>query len=130
MGGKGGSDLTPDVYAREYPKRGREVGEEAEGPKRPRRMRMEEGAYKETAKRARRDLVDRLVEPRLHAHHLADARVDLDVRAAPVEHVDRRRRAELPRARGEGVRLAGQRAHRAEVDDVARHLWQGERVRG
>ena len=58
FGGKGGSDLTPDVYAREYLKRGREVGvEEAEGPKRPRRMRLDEGAYTETKtkKRARRD---------------------------------------------------------------------------
>ena len=56
FGGKGGSDLTPDVYAREYPKRGREVGvEEAEGPKRPRRMRLDEGAYTETKKRVRRD---------------------------------------------------------------------------
>ena len=58
FGGKGGSDPTPDVYAREYPKRGREVGvEEAEGPKRPRRMRLDEGAYTETKtkKRTRRD---------------------------------------------------------------------------
>ena len=44
--GRGGSNVTPDVYARKKPKREREVGvEEAEGPKRPRRMRMEEGAY-------------------------------------------------------------------------------------
>ena len=58
FGGKEGSDPTPDVYAREYPKRGREVGVEGtEGPERPRRTRLDEGAYTETKtkKRTRRD---------------------------------------------------------------------------
>ena len=54
FGGKGGSSPTPDVYAREYPKRGREVGvEEAEGSERPRRMRMDKGAYTETKTKKR-----------------------------------------------------------------------------
>ena len=56
FGDKGDKNVTPDMYARKYPKKDREVGvDEAEGSKRPRRMRMKEGAYKDTAKRARRD---------------------------------------------------------------------------
>ena len=67
-------------------------------------------------------LVDVVVRPRLHAHHLALGGVDLDGRAAAVEHVDRVGRAVLPRARREGVGLGGERADGAEVDDVTRHL--------
>ena len=41
---RGGINVTPDVYARKHPKRDREVGvEEAEGPKRSRRMRRRDG---------------------------------------------------------------------------------------
>jgi hypothetical protein len=47
------------------------------------------------------------------------ARVDADVRADGVHHVDRLGLAQLPRARVEGVGLGGQRADRAEIDDVA-----------
>ena len=52
-----GENSAPDVYATKYPKRTRvvEEGEEARGPKRPRRLRVPEGAYKQTATRGRRE---------------------------------------------------------------------------
>jgi hypothetical protein len=65
-------------------------------------------------------LVDVLVEPRQHAQHLGAPRIHSDVAADRVKHVDRLGLAQLPGPRNEGVGLCGQRAHRAQVDDVRR----------
>ena len=67
-------------------------------------------------------LVDRLVDARQDAHHLAAARVDADRRADRVHHVDRLRLAELPRPRRERIGFRGQRADRADVDEIALQL--------
>ena len=67
-------------------------------------------------------LVHVVVEARQHAHHRAAARVDADVGAQRIDHVDRSRSCAAPRARLEGVGLGGQRADRAEVDQVAGEL--------
>ena len=54
-GAKAATD-TSCMYERSYLKRERAVvEEEGEGPKRPRRLRVREGAYKETETRVRRD---------------------------------------------------------------------------
>ena len=67
-------------------------------------------------------LVDVLVQPRQDAHHLAAARVDRDVAADRIEHVDRFGLLQLPRARPVGIGLGVQRADRADVDHVAGQL--------
>ncbi len=72
-------------------------------------------------------LVHGLVDARQDAHHLAAAGVDADRRADAVHDVDRLRLAELPGPRREGIRLRGQRADRADVDEVALQL-RGQRV--
>ena len=63
-------------------------------------------------------LVDRLVDARQHAQHLWPARIDPDVAADRVHDVDRLGLFQFPRAGNEGIRLRGQRAHRAQIDDV------------
>ena len=60
-----------------------------------------------------------VIGARQDAHHFASARVDADRRAERIHHIDRLGLVELPRARGKRVRLRGQRADRAEIDDVA-----------
>ena len=72
-------------------------------------------------------LVDVLVEPRQRAHHLALARVEADVGADRVHHVDRRDLAQLPGPRLEAVGLGDERADRAEIDDIAGKL-AGQRL--
>ncbi len=67
-------------------------------------------------------LVDLLVEARQDAHHLRPARIDADIAANGIEHIDRLGLAQLPRAGDEGVGLRGQRADRAQIDHVARQL--------
>ena len=67
-------------------------------------------------------LVHRLVEARQHAHHFAPAGIDIDVAADGVEDVDGFGAVQLPGPGHEGVGLGGQRADRAEVDDVGRKL--------
>ena len=67
-------------------------------------------------------LVDVVMVARQDAHHFAPARIDADVAAQRVHHVDALDLAQLPRPRGEGVGLVGQRADRAQIDDVALHL--------
>ena len=64
-------------------------------------------------------LVDGVVDPRQDAHHLTPARIHPDGAAERVHHVDRQRLGQLPGARREGVRLRGERADRAEIDDIA-----------
>ena len=67
-------------------------------------------------------LVDVVVHPRQHAHDLRAARVDADVGAQRIQHVDRLGLGELPRPRLVGVGLRGERAYRAEIDQVAGKL--------
>ena len=54
--------------------------------------------------------------------HFLAARVDADVGAERVHHVDRLGLRQLPGPRLEGIGLRGQRADRAEVDDVRLQL--------
>ncbi len=69
-------------------------------------------------------LVDLVIGARQHAHHLVGAAVDADRRAQGVHHVDALGLLQLPGPGVEGVGLGGQRADRAEVDDVGRKLAQ------
>ena len=56
---RGESSASSVQYERSYLKRERAVAEdEGEGPKRPRRLRVQEGAYKEAATRAKRETVE------------------------------------------------------------------------
>ncbi len=59
--------------------------------------------------------VDRLVDPRQDAHHLAPTGVDADGRADRVHDVDRFGLGQLPGAGVVGVGLRGQRADGAEI---------------
>ena len=72
-------------------------------------------------------LVDVLVQERNHPLHLAVPGIDPDVAAHRVHHVDGFGLGEFPGPRVEGVGLGGQRADRAQIDDVARQL-RGERL--
>ena len=67
-------------------------------------------------------LVHRLVEAGQDAHHFLAARVDADGRADSVHHVDALGLGELPGTGLVLVGLRGQRADRAEIDDVALEL--------
>ena len=67
-------------------------------------------------------LVHVLVQARQNAQHFRPARIDADVGADRVQHVDAVGLAQLPRTRDESVRLRGQRADRAEIDDIARQF--------
>ena len=67
-------------------------------------------------------LVDRFVLARHHAHELAAQHVAEQVRADAVVRRDQRMRRHLPGARAEAERLGDERAHRAQVDDVAGQL--------
>jgi hypothetical protein len=64
-------------------------------------------------------LVDVLVQARDDAHDLGRARVDPDVAADRVQHVDRLGLAQLPGAGAVFVGLGVERSDRAQVDDVA-----------
>ena len=72
-------------------------------------------------------LVDLFVEARQHAHHLRPARIDADVAALRVHHVDAFGLAQFPGPGVEGVGLGGQRADRAEIDHIA-GKFAGERL--
>ena len=63
-------------------------------------------------------LIDVLVEARQHTQDLRAAGIDADVAADRVEDVDRLCLAQLPRPRDIGVRLRGQRADRAQINDI------------
>src|SRR5690606_29305329 len=67
-------------------------------------------------------LVDGVVDARQDAHHFPAAAVDANVGADGVHYVDGFSLGELPGTRSESVGLAGERAHRAEIDDVALDL--------
>jgi hypothetical protein len=67
-------------------------------------------------------LVHGLVQARQNAHDLVAAGIDADVAADGVEHIDRLGLLQLPRPRHEGIGLRGQRADRAEIDDVGGEL--------
>ena len=109
-------------------RRGRARGTRGGGPEGAAVGPRGRGAHVDGVARLVRDplLVDELVRARLDAHHLAGAGVDLDVRAAAVEHVDRGGGAELPRAGGEGVPAA----ERAEGRGSARGGGGGVRGEG
>ena len=68
---------------------------------------------------ARPFLVHIVVDARQHAQHLPPTAVDADVGADRVHHVDAQRLGQLPRTRFERIGLAGQRADRAQIDDIA-----------
>ncbi len=63
--------------------------------------------------------VHRLVDARQDPHHFATTGIDPDRRAHAIHHVDRLGLAELPRPRRERVGLRGQRADRADIDQIA-----------
>src|SRR5205823_6570662 len=65
-------------------------------------------------------VVHRRVLARGETHELAAPRVDVDVAAHRAGRADARRVLEVPRARQEAIRLAGQRAHGTDVGGVAR----------
>src|SRR5579862_5775183 len=67
-------------------------------------------------------LIHLFMEARQDAQHGGPARIDADVGANRVEHVDRFGLAQLPRPRREGIRLRGQGADRTEIDDVGGEL--------
>src|SRR5262249_36452872 len=69
-----------------------------------------------------RFLVHVVVVARENAHDLASASIDADGRAERVHDVDRLGLVELPRPRGEGIGLGGERTDGAEIDDVALQL--------
>ena len=60
-----------------------------------------------------------VVVARQDAHDLAALGVDADVRPQRIHHVDGFGLGQFPRAGGEGIGLRDQRAHRAQVDDIA-----------
>ena len=64
-------------------------------------------------------LVHRLVDARQDPHHLAAAGIDPDRRADAVHHVDRLGLAEFPGPRRERIGFRGQRADRADIDEIA-----------
>src|SRR5215472_426891 len=63
-----------------------------------------------------------LVYPRQHTQHLRSPRVDPDVAADGIHHVDRLCLLQLPRASDEGIGLRCQRSDRAKIDDVGGQL--------
>src|SRR3546814_10172733 len=71
---------------------------------------------------ARPFLVHIVVDAWQHAQHLPPAAVDTDIGADRIRHVDAQCLGQLPRPRLERIGLAGQRADRAEVDDVTRQF--------
>ena len=72
-------------------------------------------------------LVHGLVDARQDPHHLAAAGIDPDRRTDAVHDVDRLGLAELPRPRRERIGLRGQRADRADVDEIALQF-RGQRL--
>src|SRR3546814_2347287 len=67
-------------------------------------------------------LVHVVVDARQRAQHLPPPAVEPDIGADRVHHVDRQRLLEFPRPRFERIWLRRQRAHRAQIDHVARKL--------
>ena len=64
-------------------------------------------------------VVDLVVLARQHAHHAIVADGQLDVALRGAVGADRARALDVPRARAEAVRGRGERADRAQLDDVA-----------
>ena len=64
-------------------------------------------------------VVDLVVLAREHAHHAVVADGQLDVALRRAVGADRARALDVPRARAEAVRGRGERADRAQLDDVA-----------
>ena len=64
-------------------------------------------------------LIDLFIEARQHPHHLRPARIDADVAALRIHHIDGFGLAQFPGPRVEGIRLGGQRAHRAQIHHIA-----------
>ncbi len=67
-------------------------------------------------------LVHVIVQSRQDAQHFGAARIDADVAALRIEHIDAVGLLQLPGAGDEGIGLRGQRPHRAKIDDVGRKL--------
>ena len=65
-------------------------------------------------------VVDLFVVARQHAQHALVAHGQLDVALGGAERADRARALDVPRPRAEAVRARGERADRAQLDDVAR----------
>ena len=64
-------------------------------------------------------LVHAIMVARQDTHHFAPFCIHANIAAKRVHHIDSLGLAQLPRPRGKGIRLGGQRAHGAQVDDVA-----------
>ena len=83
-------------------------------------LRRAERLVAEAALVAEPAVVDLLVVAREHAHDLGVvAHGQLDVALRRAHRADRARALDVPRARAEAVGGRGERAHRAELDDVA-----------
>src|SRR5690606_19744089 len=67
-------------------------------------------------------LVDGLVVPRHHAHQAPAQHMAIEVGAEAVVRRHQRHLGHLPGARPVAERLAVERAHRTQIDDVAREL--------
>ena len=67
-------------------------------------------------------LVHVVVYPWQHAQHFASTRVETDIGADRVHHVDAERLGELPRPCLERIGFRCERAHGTEIDDVTRQL--------
>ena len=73
----------------------------------------------EAAAVAQPAVVDALVVAAEHAHHAVVAHGQLDVAVGGAAGADRARALDVPRPRAEAVRARGERADRAQLDDVA-----------
>src|SRR3546814_1070164 len=69
-----------------------------------------------------RDWSSDVRSPGLRTQHLPPPAVEPDMGADRVHHVERQRLLEFPRPRCERIWLRRQRAHRAQIDHVARKL--------
>ena len=67
-------------------------------------------------------LIHVLMQARQNAQYRTTPRIDPNVRTNGIHRINRGRLAQLPRARGEGVRLGRQRTHGTNIHEVARHL--------
>ncbi len=64
-------------------------------------------------------LVHAFMHARQHAHHFRPARIDADIRALCVHHVDGFGLAQFPRARIERIGSRGERAHGTDIHRIA-----------
>ena len=67
-------------------------------------------------------LVHAVMVARQNPHHFAPLRIDANIRSQRIHHIDALGLAQFPRPRRKGIGLGGQRAHGAQVDDIALHI--------